>query len=240
MSSKIAPDPMSRTTAGDDDNTRPNVGDDDDADEDDSDSYDEEKAESHRPGFKKKKGAIELHKDTKEKEVQLLVGSVAEKLVDIFEAEKWEQHKTLVVTIASVTTAMATFMVMYGLALSVLFAGLKLNIAIATVGFFCYLPLCCTCAFLLCPSKKERDRRKVIKTLHKGRQSDKFLHNMMMDAARAAKPPDKNVRLVAVVRGSKGFARQEVMFLGTTVRSMLAGNFRCIVIALLVKLLFTV
>lgn len=82
--------------------------------EDDSES-DEDSISNHvnRQGvYKKKVSTTESHSKTKEKEVQILVGSIQDKMMDIFDAERWERRKTAMIVIAIVCTCFATFLIL--------------------------------------------------------------------------------------------------------------------------------
>ena len=135
--------------------------------------------------------------------------------------ESWEKKKAFLMAFAFIIGAMGAFLLLYGFAFTVLFAANPVNYGIGIVGIVFLLPFLAVLYYFLCPTKKQSAYRKKIAEKTQERNKDTFLNDMMLDAAKRAKPPEKKVRLIALVRGSALFPRQEFPFMGTTVREML-------------------
>lgn len=176
---------------------------------------------SKKPGWKKKLDPVEEVKRTKEKELRYLMTNVQDKLKDIWHMESWEKKKAILMSFAFVMGAIGAFLVLFGFSLTVLFAANPINYGVGAVGIILLLPFLAVVYYLICPTKKQAAYRQKIQEKTEERNQDTFLNEMMLDAAKRAKPPERKIRLIALVRGSTMFARQEFPFMGTTVREML-------------------
>ena len=135
--------------------------------------------------------------------------------------EYWEKKKAILMAFAFIIGAIGAFLVLFGFSLTVLFAANPVNYVVGAVGAVFLLPFLVVVYYFLCPTKKQAAYREKIRAKTEERNQDTFLNDMMLDAAKRAKPPERKIRLIALVRGSTMFARQEFPFMGTTVREML-------------------
>ncbi len=154
----------------------------------------------------------------KTKEINLLLESIANKLQESRNYSIWETRKALCALLGFVSAMFATFLVFYGLRVTVLFEGNPENIGIAFFGFVLYIISVAVCFYLGCPPQSERLRRKEIETLALARANDSYMDKMVKDASHRAKPPELTVKVIAIIRGSSAGFRETLTLNGTTLQ----------------------
>lgn len=160
-----------------------------------------------------------LEEETRERNI--LLEGANEKVDHAIEAGQWSLYKFWALLAAILCGIIGSFFVIYGLSLTILFNGHPKNYIMAGFGGSLYIPSLYATYLFCCPSKAERERRNRIAEQDKIRKKKSLYDDMMRAAAdqRKDENPPSLIRVVGVLRNSRGFPWKEVPCLASTLQN---------------------
>lgn len=164
---------------------------------------------------------LEEKKANTAREREILIERAEEKISEAKESAGWSYHKYFAFVAAFFGSIIGTFMILFGLAKTVLFETFNQNYALAGCGGIFFTPWLYFIYLMFCAGRNERLRRKRINDQQRTRKKPSLFNNLLDEAENQRKNDTKPnlIQLIAVIRGGNGQPQQKYSYAVTTLRT---------------------
>ena len=132
--------------------------------------------------YKGKELTLEEKIEETKRERTILIGMAEEKLEEAHENALWSFRKYWAFAAAFFCSIIGVFMILFGLAMTVLFETRPKNFVIAGCGGVFFSPWLYYFFLMICPNKQEKERRKMLIQQYKVRKKPSLYNDLLQQA----------------------------------------------------------